>query len=149
MEKMRMKMLIMLLSLCISITCFARGGGFGGGRSSYSGSRSYSAPSRSYSAPITRSVPRYTSVPTSTVIHTYERPSSNGGFLTGMLMGHMMNNQQPVIVAPMGQQQTQAPVYQQPVYSQPDTGIGFFGYLVIITLLLGAAFIVYSIFVRE
>lgn len=137
-----MKKLVILLGLMLSLNCFARGGGFGGGRSSYSGSRSYSAPARTYSAPITRSAP------STTVVHTTSYHSSNDGFLTGMLLGNAMSNSNrgtPIVVTKGATIQAQQPV----VYEQPQSGVGVLGWFFIITIIIGLAFLCWAAFSKD
>jgi len=150
-----MKAFVVVISLLVCSQAFA---GFGGSRSSgFSrsyGSRSSFGGSRStYRAPIIRSAPVYRSAPrtivreNTTVIHHDGGP----GFLSGMIMGHMMSQPavaQPQVVvvpeanvAPQAQAQAPAPV-QVVAPPQEDEGSHWFLW----SMLIGAAIIITASF---
>lgn len=66
MDSANMRKLFLLLCFLLSVSAFARGGGFSSGRSSFSSGRSSFSSPRSYSAPKTYSAPTTKSFTTST-----------------------------------------------------------------------------------
>lgn len=90
-----MKKLVMVLFLTVatlaSTFAEARGGSFGGGRSSFSSSRSFSSPRYTSPRPIVnRPVINKTTVVQQHTTVVHQQPSSSGpGFFTGLIAGGM------------------------------------------------------------